>query len=141
MFNNVMLPIDLNHEASWEKALPLAIRLCGDNGTLHILGIVHDIGSSVVATYLPPNFEEDALQAMEKDLEGFVADMVPQSLKTEVHVGHGHVSDVIVKTGQKIDADVIVIASHPPNELRTFLVGSNADRVVHHADRPVLVVR
>ena len=141
MFKNVLLPIDIEHEASWEKALPMAIELCGETGTLHILGIVHDIGSSVVASYLPPNFEEDALQKMDKNLEDFVADMVPKGTKAAVHVGHGHVSDVIVKMGQKVGADLIVIASHPPNELRTFLVGSNADRVVHHADRPVLTVR
>jgi len=141
MFDNVLLPIDLNEEASWAKALPLALRLCGQGGTLHLLGIVHDLGSAMIATYLPPDFEQEALVAMEKDLEAFAADMVPQATKVEVHVGHGHVADQIVGIGRKVSADVIVMASHPPNEIRTFLVGSNADRVVHHADRPVLVVR
>ncbi|MEO0363828.1 MAG: universal stress protein, partial [Pseudomonadota bacterium] len=31
--------------------------------------------------------------------------------------------------------------SHPPDELRSLLVGSHAEKVVRHATTPVLVVR
>jgi len=37
--------------------------------------------------------------------------------------------------------DLIVMASHPPEEVQDFLIGSNADRVVRHSPIPVLVVR
>ncbi|MBY6162726.1 universal stress protein [Mameliella alba] len=141
MFKNVLLPIDLNHPASWEKALPMALRLCGESGRLHVLGIVHDLGAASIASYLPAGFEEKALQKMETDVEAFIAQSVPDGTNTAPHVGHGHVPETIVKAGRDVNADVIVMASHPPDELMTFLVGSNADRVVRHADRPVMVVR
>ena len=141
MFDNVLLPIDLNHPASWEKALPMSLKLVGATGTLHILGIVHDIGAAAIASYLPAGFEEKALQKMKADLDVFVAEHVPEGTSAQAHVGHGHVPEHILSAAKDVAADVIVMASHPPDELMTFLVGSHADRVVRHADRPVLVVR
>jgi nucleotide-binding universal stress UspA family protein len=141
MFDNVLLPIDLNHPASWEKALPLAIRLAGSSGTVHVLGIVHDIGSAIVATYLPHGFEERALQHMKAELDTFRHEHLPPETKVAVHVGHGHVAESVLNTAQTLKADVIVMASHPPDDLRHLLVGSYADKVVRHAPVPVMVVR
>lgn len=141
MFDNVLLPIDLNHAASWEKALPLAVKLCGSGGTLHVLGIVHDLGSAMIATYLPEGFEQQALQRMKADLDAFVEANVPKGTKAVVHVGHGHVPEHVLSAAESAGADIIVMASHPPDELRTLLVGSYADKVVRHSSIPVLVVR
>ena len=141
MFTHVLLPIDLNHAASWAKALPIAQQLAGNGGTLHILGVLHDIGAATISSYLPANFEEQALQKMKHDLDAFIAENVPNTANAQAHVEHGHVAERILAAGKSLDADVIVMASHPPDEFITFLVGSNADRVVRHAGRPVMVVR
>lgn len=141
MFDNILLPIDLNHPESWKRALPMAQRLCGTNGTLHILGIVHDLGSAMISTYLPEGFEEHALQQMKQDLDEFRASHLPKEANAAVHVGHGHVPETILSVAHNLGTDVIVMASHPPDDFKTFLVGSNADKVVRHSDIPVLVVR
>jgi len=141
MFDNVLLPIDLNHPESWEKALPMARRLCGETGMLHILGIVHDLGSAMIASYLPEDFEAKALQKMKADLDAFIARELGKDARATAHVGHGHVPEHILSAAKELEAEVIVMASEPPDDLRTFLVGSNADKVVRHADRPVMVVR
>ncbi|MCB1355454.1 MAG: universal stress protein [Maritimibacter sp.] len=141
MFDKIVLPIDLNHPASWEKALPMALRLAGDNGEIHVLGIVHDIGAAMVASFLPADFETKALNHMETALEDFIAENLPEGAKASPHVGHGHVPETILTSARKIGADVIVMASHPPDELRSFLVGSAAEKVVRHSEIPVLVVR
>ena len=140
MSKNILLPIDLNHSASWEKALPMALDLAGEDGTVHILGIVHDLGAAAVASFLPEGFEEQALQKMKVDLDEFIVANIPGG-KAEAHVGHGHVSEQVITHAKRLDVDVIVMASHPPDELMTWLVGSQADKVVRHSDRPVLVVR
>jgi nucleotide-binding universal stress UspA family protein len=141
MPKSILLPIDLNHEASWQKALPMALDLAGDGGTLHVLGIVHDLGAAAVANFLPEGFEEKALAEMKTGLDEFISENVPAGRTAVSHVGHGHVAEKTLEAAKAIDADVIVMASHPPDELMTWLVGSQADRVVRHADRPVLVVR
>jgi len=141
MFDNVLLPIDLNHPASWEKALPMAIRLAGETGAVHVLGIVHDIGAAMVASFLPEDFEARALSHMETELETFIAETVPAGANARPHVGHGHVPETILTTADRIGADLIVMASHPPDDVRSFLVGSAAEKVVRHSEIPVLVVR
>lgn len=141
MFDNVLLPIDLNHPASWEKALPMALNMCGANGTLHLLGIVHDLGSAMIASYLPADFEKQALERMKEDLETFRDKNLPADASVQVHVEHGHVPEHVIAAASTVGADLIVMASHPPDDLRTLLVGSNADKVVRHATMPVLVVR
>ncbi|GFE64905.1 universal stress protein [Litoreibacter roseus] len=141
MFDNILLPIDIHHPESWNKALPLALEAIGKDGQLHILGIVHDLGSALVASYLPPDFEKKALQHMKNDLGEFAKKQVPDHAKVMTHVGHGHVSETILKAAKKVKADAIFMASHPPDELRTFLVGSHANKVVRHAPMPVMVIR
>lgn len=141
MSRTILLPVDLNHEASWAKALPMALDLAGEGGTLHVLGIVHDLGAAAVASYLPEGFEEHALEKMKADIDAFIAAKVPAGRQAVGHVGHGHVSEQIIGNAGRVGADIIVMASHPPDELLTWLVGSHADKVVRHSDRPVLVVR
>jgi len=141
MFDNVLLPIDINHPASWEKALPMALKLAGDTGELHVLGIVHDIGAAMVASFLPEDFETKALEHMETELEAFITDKIPAGARATPHVGHGHLPETILRIAARLGADVIVMASHPPDDMRAFLVGSSAERVVRHAEIPVMVVR
>lgn len=141
MFQNVLLPIDLNHRASWEKALPMATKLCGEDGTLHLLGIVHDLGAAMVSSYLPAGFEQKALQKMKEQLDTFCDEHIATGAKVVVHVEHGHVPEHVLVAAKRFGADLIVMASHPPDDLRSMLVGSYADKVVRHASIPVLVVR
>ena len=45
MFSNILLPIDLNHPASWTKALPEALDLQkASGGKLHLMTVVPDFG-------------------------------------------------------------------------------------------------
>ena len=142
MYTTILLPIDLTHPESWEKALPAALDLAHQSGgTIHILGIVPAFGMSVVATYFPPDFEAKALKHMKDELDSFAAKHIPKGTSATAHVGHGNISDEILSAAQKNNADIIVMAAHKPDDFREFLVGSNATRVVQHADKPVLVVR
>lgn len=137
MFKVVLLPIDLGHDASWKKALPMAKSLAA-GGELHLLGVAPDIGAAIVSSFLPEGFEGEALRALEKSLAGFADEHAPGARH---HIRFGHVAESILSAAQKIGADLIVMASHPPDELRTMLVGSQAGKVVRNASIPVLVVR
>ncbi|MBV2361597.1 universal stress protein [Thalassococcus sp. CAU 1522] len=141
MFDKILLPIDINHPESWEKAIPAALQCSGEGGEIHLLGIVHDLGVGVVSTFLPADFEKKAMEGLKAALGDLVRKAFPAGSKVQTHVGHGHVPETILRIADQVGADLIVMSSHPPSDLRSMLVGSYADKVVHHAPIPVLTVR
>lgn len=139
MYSTILLPIDLNHEASWSKALPLAAQMAqAGGGRLHLLAILPDFGSSLVAGYFPSGFLDKAMADAKQALEPLARQ---SGAATETHVAHGHVSEQVLTAAEAVKADLIVMASHPPDQLRELLVGSNADKIVRASPISVLVVR
>ena len=69
-----------------------------------------------------------------------VAARVPSGMHVQHIVRQGTVYEMVLLTAKEIDADLIIIASHRP-ELKDYLLGPNAARVVRHANCSVLVVR
>jgi len=52
----------------------------------------------------------------------------------------GAASDEVLAEAKYWGADLIIVGSHNPS-ITTYLLGSNADKIVHHANCSVLVVR
>jgi nucleotide-binding universal stress UspA family protein len=141
MFKHVLLSVDLEHESSWNKALPLAIDQCKASGAaLHVLTVVPDFGMSIVSQYFPENFEKEVDEKVLARLKDFVADKVPDELSVQHIVGEGSVYEVTLNISETVEADLIVMASHRP-ELKDYLLGPNAARAVRHAKCSVMVVR
>ncbi|GGA28220.1 universal stress protein [Neptunicoccus cionae] len=142
MFNTVLLTIDLTDKDSWVKALPQAIELVSSSGgVLHIISVVPDMGSPLVEGFFPENFEEKAVAEASKALDKLVRAEIPNDVKVKQHLAFGKIHRKVLKTIEKINCDLVVMASHKPDRLREFLVGSNADRIVSRSPVSVLVVR
>ena len=142
MFNCVLLTVDLNHPASWKKALPQAVELArASNSKLHIMSVVPEVGSPLVEGFFPEGFEKEAVAAASKTLNELVEKEVPQDVKVKQHLAFGKIHRKVLKTIEEINCDLVVMASHKPDRVREFLVGSNADRVVRRSPVSVLVVR
>jgi nucleotide-binding universal stress UspA family protein len=58
-----------------------------------------------------------------------------------MHYRDGRPDRAIVKLASEIDADLIVVASHPPTRLERWLGGPLADRIARNAPCPVVIVR
>ncbi len=69
-----------------------------------------------------------------------IAAEVPDDLGYDLTVVKGHIYDNILKTADRIGADVIVLGAHRP-DLEDYLLGPNSARVVRHAKQSVFVVR
>lgn len=142
MFNTVLLTIDLNTKPSWEKALPQAVELVRTSGgTLHLLSVVPEIGSAWVEGFFPENFEHKAIEAAAKALNDLVDAEVPEDINVKQHLAFGDIYEKVLATIEETGCDLVVMASHKPDRVREFLVGSNADRVVRRSPVSVLVVR
>ena len=141
MYKSILLPIDLGHESSWNKALPSAVDLARSySAELHVLTVFPDFGLSMVSVNFPANFEQDNLARVSEDLQAFVKQHVPEGITVSSHVAHGTIYSEIIAAADKLDCDLIVVSSHRP-EMRDYLIGPNAARVVRHAKQSVFVVR
>ncbi len=142
MFNTVLLTIDLNAKASWEKALPAAIELVRTSGgKLHIMSVVPDMGMPLVDGFFPPDYEKLAVEAASKALDKLVEENVPSDIRVKQHLAFGKIHRRVLHVIEEIACDLVVMASHKPDRVREFLVGSNADRIVRRSPVSVLVVR
>jgi nucleotide-binding universal stress UspA family protein len=142
MFATVLLAVDLAHEASWRKALPAAAEIARrGGGKLHVVAVAPDFAATLVGGFFPEDFEAKALAHVAEELAAFVAAHGPKDVPVETHAVHGHVAEEILRVAKESGAELIVMASHQPNQLREFFIGSNADRVVRHSPVSVLVVR
>jgi nucleotide-binding universal stress UspA family protein len=54
--------------------------------------------------------------------------------------GDGPVWSTIVDVAQELDASLIVIGSRGLSKVKSVLLGSVSDRVLHHTHRPMLIV-
>lgn len=141
MYKDILLPVDLNHDSSWTKALPTAVEYARAFGSvIHIMTVIPEFRVAVVGNFFPPDYEEKALEAARQALHAFGAAHIPDDVRVQYVVAHGTVYEEVLRAARAVNADLIVMAAHRP-ELRDYLLGPNAARVVRHADQSVLVVR
>lgn len=142
MYKTILLPIDLNHKASWAKSLPCAIQLCQTYGaSLHLLSIIPAIGMPMVEGFLPREFAATAKKNLKAALREFAAKQVPTDMKVQLIVADGKAYAGILRIAEKIDADLIVMSTHKRKRIEDYLVGTNAMRVLQQSKVSVLVVR
>ena len=145
----VLVPVDLQHESSWVKALPAAVgqaKLLG--GKVYLMTVVPHLTSGLDWRYavrgetggsLAYNIKEFVDEARQRLLE--LRDKeVPAELAGDVIATHGTIYQEIVEAAEKLPADLIVMASHRPT-LKDYLLGPNAARVARHARSSVHIVR
>ncbi len=142
MYDNILLTIDLGHPASWRDALPQAVALArASKGKLHVMSVVPDFGTPLVSGFFPDNFKEKALAKAEAELRKIIDAEIPSDINVQEHLSYGAIHEEVLKAVQKIGVDLVVMASHAPDKMREFLVGSHADRIVRRSPVSVLVVR
>ncbi len=140
MARNILMPIDLSDEASWKKSLAEAVTLLREGGALHVVTVLPDFGLAQVSDYFGSDFEKKALHDMGESLTAWVNANVPNTIEVHPHVLHGKIYDEILRAADKLGVDVIVMGSHRP-ELKDYLLGPNAARVMRHARQSVYIVR
>lgn len=141
MFRNILVPVDLSDKHSWRKALPAAIRLVETfEARLNLVTVVPGFPLPIVGQHFPDDFEPKLKEQAAQQLKEFAAEQVPAEVRCKRIIAEGKIYQEILRAAETIKADLIVMGSHRP-ELKDFLLGPNAQKVVHHADCSVMVVR
>ncbi|SEM04292.1 universal stress protein [Halomonas caseinilytica] len=142
MYNKILLPVDLNEEASWSKALPTALTLCRSFGaSLHVVTVLPDVQMPLVGGFFPAGFADKARKAVSDAQHAFIRDHVPEDVQVQSVIVEGSPWEAIIKASKKVEADLIVMASHTKRKFADYVLGPNAEHVVHHSKVSVMIVR
>lgn len=141
MYDTILVPVDLGDKHSWRKAIPTAVTLCETfDAGLVVMTVIPDVGLPVVGQFLPPDFEARTKQQVAAQLKAFASAQIPPGIEVQRRIAVGKIYREIIHAAAEIGADLIVMGSHHP-DLKDYLLGPNAARVVRHAKGSVMVVR
>ncbi len=142
MFNHILTYLEIDQKPSWKYSLPKMIEMAEKcDAKLHIMTCVPDFGMSIVEQFFPSNFDHKKVtDEILKNLEAFIAEHVPSSLKAQAIVGEGKARDMILDVAQRINADLILLSS-AREKSSFYTLGATAAHVIRHADCSVLIVR
>lgn len=145
MYRRILVPLDGSPTSA--RGLTEAIRLARDDRArlrlVHVLDETPALGMLEEGVDLGPFLQDlekrgRAILARAKRLaekSGVAADTVV------AESAGGPAADAILREAKKWRADVIVMGTHGRRGLRHFVLGSEAERVVHRSPVPVLLVR
>lgn len=139
--NKILVPIDFSETST--RALPYAVALAeqfkAEVTLIHVTELPPALGGY---DYTPsPELESRMKQSAEELLARVERDAFPDSVYTEAIVRSGTPFHEITKAASRLEADLIILTTHGRTGLKHALLGSNAERIVRHANCPVLVVR
>jgi nucleotide-binding universal stress UspA family protein len=139
MFKKILCANDGSERAF--HALALAIKIARENNAeLHMVSVEE-------IDYMPEFIEEvreeigTAARRFHKVINQARTMSEEARVKLHTHVLAGHPVRDIIELAAELKADLLVIGSAGHSELYERMLGSRADRLVHLAPCPVLVVR
>ena len=141
MFRSLLVPVDLVANSGKRRALAVAADMARRyDADLTVMTVIPDFGMSIVGSFFEGDFAARAMTETADKLAAFCAEHVPADLRRHEHVAQGSIYDEILRAAAERGCDCIVMGSHRP-ELKDYLLGPNAARVVRHAPCSVMVVR
>lgn len=137
--HKILVPIDFSETSlkALEYAAAFATRFKARIILLHVVGPATYVQE---LSYIGIHEAEQCERAV-RQLQTVIERNIPAGLEVEPVVSVGIVFDVIVETGKKTGADLIVAATHGYGGIKHATTGSTVERIVRHATCPVLVVR
>ena len=128
--------------------------LIGDVGVLaqELLGVLPPLRQTLTLTVvvrtplLISNFDvnlyqDELRESAEKSLQDIVAEKTTASQSTHIVIGYGDAANEIVRTVEKENIDLIVIATHGATGIEHQLIGSVTEKVVRQAPCPVFTIK
>lgn len=127
-----------------EYGLALARRF---NASVHLVYVDERKPRFTSSVNTPELFSDPAIELFsDREIAGRLENEVQRRFSIDLpakdcHFRTGKPSAEICAAAQKLDADLIVISTHGRTGLKHLTLGSTAEKVMRHANCPVLVVR
>jgi nucleotide-binding universal stress UspA family protein len=139
----IVCPIDFSDHSQEALivATDLAARFQAEILLVHIVPMLPKL-PSLSTLFKEAEYEAQLQEEAKRRLEESVRQLAQKGVRAEVLLGTANdVGMEIVRVGEHHQADLIVIATHGTSGWNKFVFGSVAEKVVHAAHCPVLVLR
>ena len=143
MSKSILCALELSDIATDKKVLQQAARLAElDDAQLDVVNVLPDFGESWVSGFFEPHHHDKAVADTTEHLRDLCGQVVGAQVNAKIRhlVATGTAYQEILKTAATAGSDLIVIGAHKP-DLKDYLLGPNAARVIRHSDCSVFVVR
>ncbi|ABM04444.1 universal stress protein containing UspA domain [Psychromonas ingrahamii 37] len=137
---HILMPVDLAFNELVEREVSMALKLLDDDGVIDILFVDDTASHRRMAITAVSDRLTEKHSATELAVQAMFDAIIPKWNRGRCIIRHGAVSDEVVAQAKKSNADAIVMASAKP-KFRSYLLGSNAAKIVRHAHCSVFVVR
>lgn len=140
----ILVPVDFSEESSLATSMAARL-LAGRKGggeiiLLHAIELLVEWPTPDMPTVMP-RYWDDAEATAKRQLESIAASMRSDQLKVEVRTFRGYPPDAIDLECKSGGFDLIAMGTRGKGGLERFMLGSVAERVLHHASCPVITVR
>jgi nucleotide-binding universal stress UspA family protein len=143
MFKTILIPLDGSVLA--EAAIPAATAIARSTHPASELILVRVVPDLWIDDILMPGkletFQAQVKQDCQQYLDACAEPLRKEGLHVTVLVASGEPADQILEVAAIAHADLVAMATHGRSGLQRIMVGSIADKVVHRASMPVLLVR
>jgi nucleotide-binding universal stress UspA family protein len=89
----------------------------------------------------PTKAEVEVIREAEKYLNEIAQRLTAKDLDAEIHVRYGDVAEEILSHSKRNEIDLISMSTHGRSGLGRWLLGSVAEKIVRHSEKPVLLLR
>jgi nucleotide-binding universal stress UspA family protein len=140
MFRTILLAVDGSKYS--EKAVELAKHLATVGNEEVVVTHVTELLPARFQTY--PGLDYEADNEVIDLAKGYVAELEAAGIKARAELRsaqYGGIARILTNLAEDLDAGLIVMGSHGRGELTALLLGSVAHKVLHLANRPVLIAR
>jgi nucleotide-binding universal stress UspA family protein len=141
VFTRILVPTDFSHRS--ETAIGYAVEIASSmNAHLTILHVIPEPSAfEYTLAGLPPGELDQAKETIEKKLaeETSRTKLVYREVDSLLRTGLD-LCDEILKTARELSTDLLILSTHGYTGWKHLLLGSDAERILEHAQCPVLIV-
>jgi universal stress protein A len=138
--HSILCPVDFS-EQSREALLWASAIARYRGGELTVLSVVEPLLAQAAGIRLGVDLvHEDAEPALRAFVEAALPEDVRQASHVRMEVTTGDPTEVILQTGRRLKAGLIVMGTHGLGGFRKFLLGSTTEQVLRRTEWPVLAV-
>ncbi|MCA9213026.1 MAG: universal stress protein [Planctomycetales bacterium] len=134
----ILVPFDFSDQAT--SAFGEALKIADDTTELFMINVVVPIRDFALEPGMVVDLGNDDVR-MKQSLDKMTETFASRSPNIHFEVRLGSPGHEITDYAKEIAADLIVMPSHGRSGLSRVLIGSVAERVIRHAECPVLILR